>query len=77
MENKNKHKELCQMAIDWLYTRHCSVFANEVPTWNGIADAIGIITNGKPTVYYVECGKSTPPERTTAVGSLKEEASRL
>ncbi len=54
----NKHKELQQTAINWLYNRGCSIFANEVPTWNGYADALGIITRDKPVVYYIEAKAS-------------------
>lgn len=55
------HKELSLKAIFWLYERGCSVFANEVPTKNGIADALGVVTdwggNGK-TSYYIEAKAS-------------------
>ncbi len=61
-ERGNKHKELCKTAIYWLYKRGCSIFANEVQTWNGIADALGIITRdgleGKETIYYIEAKTS-------------------
>ena len=55
----DKHEQLQDTAINWLYGRGCSVFAKEVPTWNGIADAVGVVTNqrpyGKPDIaYYVE-----------------------
>lgn len=54
-----KHQELCRMGIEWLYYRGCSVFANEVPTRNGVADALGIITrNEKRVVYYIEAKAS-------------------
>ena len=58
-----KHNELSETAIRWLYGRGCSVFANEVPTCNGIADAIGVITSqrmyGKDdVVYYIEAKAS-------------------
>jgi len=56
------HAELCKQAILWLYHRRCSVYANEVPTENGIADALGVITKGSPpnakTVYYIEAKAS-------------------
>jgi len=59
----DKHKELCQTAIKWLYQKGCSIFGNEIPTWNGTADALGIITNQRPynkpdTVYYIEAKAS-------------------
>ena len=65
----DKHKELCQTAINWLYKKNCSVFANEVPTWNGIADAIGVKRSPNydyekqdvdfdNTVYYIEAKAS-------------------
>ncbi len=50
----DKHKQLQDMAISWLYHRGCSVFAKEVPTWNGNADALGVITGYKLTSYYIE-----------------------
>lgn len=51
----DKHKELQKTAIQWLYNKGCSVFAEEVPTQNGIADALGIVTRTeKHTIYYVE-----------------------
>lgn len=51
----DKHKELILTAIYWLHKRGCSVFANEVPTCNGIADALGVITRpGDERVYYIE-----------------------
>lgn len=54
-----KHKLLQRTAIGWLYSRGCSVFAEEVPTRNGIADALGIITrSNKHTVYYIEAKAS-------------------
>src|SRR3989304_5338733 len=49
-----EHKLLQDTAINWLYCKGCSVFAKEVPTQNGNADALGIITREKHTVYYVE-----------------------
>ena len=36
------HKQLQDTAIRWLYQVGCNVFAKEVPTQNGIADALGI-----------------------------------
>ncbi len=53
-----KHKELQQTAIRWLYKRGCNVFAEEVPTWNGIADALGVKTDATDTVYYIEAKAS-------------------
>lgn len=58
-----KHAQLQDIAISWLYQRGCSVFAKEVPTWNGIADAAGVVTNqrrytGKDTSYYIEAKAS-------------------
>lgn len=43
-------------AITWLYELGCSIFANEVPTQNGNADALGIKKNGD--TYYIECKAS-------------------
>lgn len=58
-EVKRKHDELCNTAINWLYARGCSVFAQEVPTRNGVADALGIVTyQGRERVYYVEAKAS-------------------
>lgn len=54
-EEKNKHAELQNTAIRWLYNLGCSVFAQEVPTQNGIADAVGI---RKDAVYYIEAKAS-------------------
>lgn len=54
-EVKSKHDELCNTAIGWLYGRGCQVFAQEVPTWNGIADAVGVKDND---VYYIEAKAS-------------------
>ncbi len=49
------HKALSDTALLWLYARGCSVYAKEVPTRNGIADALGIMTrHGQEKVYYVE-----------------------
>ena len=42
------HAELSRTAIGWLYEKGCSIFTNEIPTWNGIADAIGVVTNQRP-----------------------------
>lgn len=51
----DKHKELQHTAIRFLWSKGCSVFAEEVPTENGIADALGIQTRTeKCTVYYIE-----------------------
>jgi len=56
---KKKHADLQDVAIGWLYSRGCSVFAKEVPTGNGVADALGVMTrNGKEIVYYVEAKAS-------------------
>ena|SRR3990167_2840582 len=53
------HTELSDVAIGWLYGIGCSIFAKEVPTGNGIADALGIRTRDeKQTVYYLEAKKS-------------------
>jgi len=55
---KVKHAQLQDMAINWLYARG-PIFAKEVPTFNGVADAIGIKTqDGKNDVYYLECKAS-------------------
>lgn len=60
-----KHKALQETAIRWLYARGCSVFAKEVPTQNGVADALGIKMepayrhdDEKGTVYYIEAKAS-------------------
>lgn len=55
-----KHKELQETAIRWLFDHNCSVFAKEVPTQNGNADALGIKTprQGRATVYYIEAKAS-------------------
>jgi len=59
LEEKTKHHKLQNTAIRWLYSRGCSVFAQEVPTRNGIADALGIITRqGDERVYYIEAKAS-------------------
>lgn len=52
----NKHQQLQDIAIRWLYNRGCTVFAQEVPTYNGIADALGIryYNQKEQTVYYLE-----------------------
>jgi hypothetical protein len=56
---KETHKELQDVALRWLYSRNCSVLAKEVPTRNGVADALGIHTiSGKERVYYVEAKAS-------------------
>jgi hypothetical protein len=52
-----RHKQLQDIAIRWLYGVGCNVFAKEVPTRNGIADALGIKL-GKEDVYYLECKAS-------------------
>lgn len=54
-EIPTKHDELCHKAILWLHARGCQAFANEVPTWNGVADALGIKDD---TVYYIEAKAS-------------------
>lgn len=54
-----KHRELQDVAIRWLYGIGCSVFAKEVPTQNGVADALGVRTrNTGGTVYYIEAKSS-------------------
>lgn len=54
-----KHAQLQDTAILWLYGKNCSVFGKEIPTRNGIADALGIVTSGgKNTVYYIEAKAS-------------------
>lgn len=67
MSVKNsKHDQLQDIAIGWLYARGCSIFAKEVPTSNGIADALGVKTpprylgesGQKDTVYYIEAKTS-------------------
>lgn len=55
---KSKHDELCNTAILWLYAKGCYAFAQEVPTRNGIADALGVKRSGKPAVYYIEAKAS-------------------
>lgn len=57
-EEKTKHAELQNTAVRWLYNLGCSVFALEVPTENGIADALGIKTRDTETVYYIEAKAS-------------------
>ena len=58
-EEKNKHCALQNTAIRWLYGIGCSVFAQEVPTKNGIADALGIRTReGSVATYYIEAKAS-------------------
>jgi len=55
----DKHKALTDRALWWLYDRGCSVYAKEVPTRNGIADALGIMTRqGQEKVYYIEAKAS-------------------
>lgn len=54
-EEKSEHARLQNIAIGWLYNSGCSVFALEVPTQNGIADALGI---RKSDVYYIEAKAS-------------------
>jgi len=55
----SKHTQLANTGISWLYKNGCSVFAKEVSTENGIADALGIRTrNKKHTVYYIEAKSS-------------------
>lgn len=59
LEEKTKHHELQNTAIRWLYGRGCSVFAQEVPTRNGISDALGVITRlGDERVFYIEAKAS-------------------
>ncbi len=53
---KDKHRQLQDVAIGWLYGVGCTVFAQEVPTQNGIADALGVKRNDD--VYYLECKAS-------------------
>ncbi len=56
---KEKHAQLQDIAIRWLYGVSCSIFAKEVPTINGVADALGVKTlHGKDDVYYLECKAS-------------------
>jgi len=56
---KEKHAQLQDLAIRWLYGIGCSIYAKEVPSKNGVADAIGVKTrNGKGDVYYLECKAS-------------------
>lgn len=54
---KETHKQLQDVALRWLYGVGCNVFAKEVPSRNGIADALGIKTS-KNCVYYLECKAS-------------------
>lgn len=59
MGASDKHKQLTRTALWWLYERGCSCFAEEVPTRNGIADALGVITRaGEQRVYYIEAKQS-------------------
>jgi hypothetical protein len=55
-----KHKQLQDTAVRWLYEKGCSVYAKEVPTKNGNADALGIKTprDRKETIYYIEAKAS-------------------
>jgi len=55
-----KHKDLRDTAIRWLYEKGCHIYAKEVPTENGNADALGIKAprNGRETVYYIEAKAS-------------------
>lgn len=55
----DKHQQLQRTAINWLYCIGCSVFAEEVPTWNGVADALGVRTRDQGhTAYYIEAKAS-------------------
>ena len=50
-----EHKKLENIAIEWLYSNNCSLFAQEVPVGYEIADALGIKTQyGINTIYYIE-----------------------
>lgn len=51
------HKQLQDAAVRRLYSFGCHVFAKEVPTANGIADALGVNTRTK-NAYYIECKAS-------------------
>lgn len=55
-----KHDELQETAIRWLYKNGCGVFAKEVPTKNGIADALGVRKQNSrgDAVYYIEAKSS-------------------
>lgn len=53
----DKHKQLQERAIRRLYAFGCHVFAKEVPTTNGIADALGVNTR-TGNAYYIECKTS-------------------
>jgi hypothetical protein len=53
----DKHKDLQEAAIRRLYDFGCNVFAKEVPTGNGIADALGV-KSSTGNVYYIECKAS-------------------
>lgn len=60
---KKSHADLSRIGAMWLYRRGCQIFANEVPTLNGYADALGIKFNSnlpedKETVYYIEAKTS-------------------
>ncbi len=52
------HQELCDMAIWWLYKQGCFVFAQEVPTYAGVADALGVRLYRSPAFYYIEAKAS-------------------
>lgn len=54
---KEIHKQLQDGAIRRLYDFGCHIFAKEVPTANGIADALGVNTR-TGNVYYIECKAS-------------------
>lgn len=55
-----RHKQLQDVAIRWLFEKGCHVYAKEVPTQNGNADALGIKIprHGRETVYYIEAKQS-------------------
>lgn len=53
----DKHKQLQDAAIRRLYAFGCSAFAKEVPTANGVADALGVMKR-TGNVYYIECKQS-------------------
>lgn len=63
MSAGDKHQKLSRTAIGWLYGRGCNYFDNEVPTQNGIADALGVKctlwdNSEGGTVYYIEAKAS-------------------
>lgn len=72
MATSDKHKQLQDTAIRWLYNRGCCVFGQEIPTrYGGIADALGVVSRDertvtpegvqwlpKETVYYFEAKAS-------------------